>query len=120
MDNFSDLVIKASDILDTVENYQWCVGEIANEVVERYGFKALEDFSKQIESTGGVRRSPGTLRFYAYIWKKSTALNLPKDILFSGCVAIVFSKDPERYAKLAKEGMSGTELRKLIYEEKQG
>jgi len=115
---FNELVLEASDILDTVENYQWRLGELSNEVVKTYGYKALEDFSKQIERVGGVRRSPSSLRMYAYIWKASNTLGLPKDILFSACQSVVFSRDPTKYAKMAQEGASGTEIRKQIYEDK--
>lgn len=91
MNDFNTLVEQASHILDIVENYQWKLGELSNEVINNFGYKALEDFSKQVEATGGVKRKASTLRIYAYVWKKSNQLGLPKDILFSGCLAIVFS-----------------------------
>jgi len=117
-ENFEQLVGEASHILDVVENYQWELGRISNDVVNTYGYRALEDFSKQIERTGGVKRSAGSLRMYAYVWKISTKLGLPKDILFSACQAIVFSGDPVKYARLAQGGASGTDIRKAIYEDK--
>ena len=112
------LAIESADILSEVENYQWSLGEKANTVIERTGYKSLVDFAKRVENICGVKRSPGSFRMYAYIWKISEKLGLPKDILFSACQDIVFSKDPERYAQLAKGGLSGTEIRKVIYEEK--
>jgi len=118
MEQFNTLVAEASHILDIVENYQWELGRIANEVVTDFGYRALTDFSKQIESTGGVRRSAGTLRMYAYVWKIANQLNLPKDILFSACQNIVFSNDPKKYAEMVKNGASGTDVRKAIYNDK--
>jgi len=117
-ENFETLVIEASHILDVVENYQWRLGELSNQVVETYSYQALEEFSKQINENCGVKRSAGTLRMYAYIWKVSSRLGLPKDILFSACQAIVFSDDPLKYAQMAKKGASGTDIRKAIYEDK--
>jgi len=116
--DFDYLVVEASHILDVVENYQWELGRLSNIVVETHGYKALEDFSSQIEKTGGVRRSAGTLRMYAYIWKVSTQLELPKDILFSACQAIVFSDNPTKYAEMAREGSSGVDIKKQIYKDK--
>lgn len=118
MDKFEDLAIQASHILEVVENYQWSLGQLSNEVVQTFGYKALEDFSKKIESIGGVRRSPASLRLYAHVYKISDQLGLPKDILFSCCREITFSNDPVKYAKLAQSGMSGYEIKKLIYQEK--
>lgn len=118
MNPFEDLVIQASNILDTVENYQFEIGRLSNEIVQTQGYRALEDFSKQIEENCGVRRSPASLRLYAYVYKISNQLGLPKDILFSGCREIVFSSDPQKYARLAKGGLSGYEIKKAIYEEK--
>ena len=116
--DIEDAAISTADILGRVENYQWGIGKISNGIVERFGYKALPDFSKRIEEICGVRRTPGTLRMYAYIYKVSSKLGLPKDILFSACQAIVFSHDPKKYAEMAKQGLSGTEIRKAIYEEK--
>ena len=118
MEDIEQLAIESADILTSVENYQWELGKRANIVVEQTGYKSLVDFSKRIENICGVRRSPGSLRMYAYVWKKSNELNLPKDILFSACQAIVFSKEPLKYAKMAQEGLSGTDIRKAIYADK--
>ena len=96
MNPFEDLVIQASNILDTVENYQFEIGRLSNEIVQTQGYRALEDFSKQIEENCGVRRSPTSLRLYAYVYKISNQLGLPKDILFSDCREIVFSSDPQK------------------------
>lgn len=118
MNDINTLAIEASGILDVVENYQWELGRLSSEVVEKYGYKALDDFSKQIEKIGGVKRSPGTLRMYAYVWKVSDQLGLPKDILFSACQNIVFSSDPKKYSRMAKKGASGTDIRKAIYKDR--
>ena len=118
MTDFNDLVLQASDILENVENYQWAIGELSQKVVENYGYKALEEFSKEIERASGVRRSASSLRIYAYVWKLSDKLGLPKDILFSTCRDIIFSNAPAKYAKMAHEGFSGREIRKKIYEDK--
>lgn len=119
MDEYLEqLAIESADILSVTENYQWELGKRANEVVETYGYKALVDFAKRIENICGVRRSPGSLRMYAYIFKRSNELGLPKDILFSACQAIVFSNDPQKYALMAQQGLSGTDLRKAIYNDK--
>jgi uncharacterized membrane protein YjjP (DUF1212 family) len=118
-ETFEALVIQAGEILSISENYQWRLGELSNQVVEQYGYKALEDFSKQINENCGVKRSPASLRMYAYIWKMSSHLGLPKDILFSACQAIVFSDDPQKYAQMARNGASGTDLRKAIYEDRE-
>ena len=118
MENFDDLAEKAAHILETVENYQWEIGKIANQVVEKSGFRALEDFSNQVERICGVRRAPASLRMYAHVWKISSKLNLPKDILFSTCQAIVFSDHPEKYAKMAQEGASRIDIKKAINKDK--
>lgn len=119
MDEYLEqLAIESADILDKVENYQFELGKRANQVVETYGYKALVDFAKRVENICGVRRSPGSYRMYAYIWKRSNELGLPRDILFSACQAIVFSNDPQKYALMAQQGFSGTEIRKVIYSEK--
>jgi len=118
MENLQEIAVKASAILEVVENYQFELGRLSNEVVESYGYKALTEFAKEIEGVGGVRRSPSTLRVYAYIWKVSNKLGLPKDLLFSGCQRIVFSDDPEKYARLAKAGATNEEIRRAIYEDK--
>jgi hypothetical protein len=118
--DFKTLVIQASDILDVVESYQWELGRISDEVTKTYGYKALEEFSKEVESVGGVKRSAGTLRMYAYIYRSSLKLELPKDLLFSACQSIVFSDDPVKYAKLVKDGASGTDIKKAIYQDKYG
>lgn len=113
-----DLAIKASDILSVTENYQWELGKISQSFVEKQGFKALPEFSQRIKDIGGVTRSPSSLRMYAYVWQLSDKLGLPKDILFSTCQAIVFSKDPQKYAEMAKNGANRTELYQMIYEDK--
>jgi hypothetical protein len=118
MEDFDNLVLQASDILDKQENYQWVLGEISQKIIDQYGYKALTDFSNQINENCGVRRTAGSLRLYAYVYKLSKGLNLPRDLLFSCCLAIVFSNNPEKYAKLAQEGMNRTELRKLIWDDK--
>lgn len=115
---FEQYVVYASDLLDKVEGYQFELGRIAQGIIKRYTYKALGDFSKQILETCGVWRSPGSLRMYAYVYKRSMELELPRDILFTNSLKIVFSKDPERYARLAKGGLSGLEIRKLIQNEK--
>jgi len=118
MEKFEELVIKASHILDIAERYQWELGQLSNEVVKTYGYKALVDFAKQIQENCGIWRSPGSLRMYAYVYKVSSKLNLPEDILFSACQAIIFSGNPVKYAKMVQDGMSGTEIRKVIYNDK--
>lgn len=118
MEDFDTLVIEASHILNAVENYQHSLGKISNEIVTNFGYKALEDFSKQVEATGGVRRSPASLRMYAYVYKLSEKLGLPKDILFSTCQAIVFSDNPQKYAKMAEAGASRIDILKSINEDK--
>jgi hypothetical protein len=117
MTDFNDLVLQASDILETVENYQFSLGEISQKIVEGYGYKALDEFSKEVERTNGVRRSASSLRIYAHVFKISKKLGLPRDILFSTCRDVIFSNDPVKYAKMAKEGYSGREIRKKIYED---
>ena len=112
------LAIESADILSEVENYQWSLGEKANTVIERTGYKSLVDFAKRIENICGVKRSAGSYRMYAYVWKRSTELGLPKDILFSACQDIVFSKEPVKYALMAQKGLSGTDIRKAIYNDK--
>lgn len=117
-EQLEQLAIESADILSEVENYQWELGKRANDVIDRCGYRALVDFAKRVENISGVKRSPGSYRMYAYVWKVSNKLGLPKDILFSACQAIVFSNNPARYAKMAKDGASGTDIRKAIYEEK--
>jgi hypothetical protein len=117
-ENFNNLVSEASNLLEITENYQWELGRISNDIVVDYGYKALEDFSKQVLSICGVKRTAGTLRMYAYVWKISVKLDLPKDILFSACQSIVFSDNPEKYAELARAGLSGTDIRRAIYDDK--
>ena len=113
-----DLAEQASDILTRFENYQWEIGKLANEVVEKFGYKAIEEFSKEIESVGGVKRKPSTLRMYAYTYKMAMKLNLPKDILFTTCQSIVFSDDPQKYVRLSQGGATGAEIRRAIKEDK--
>ncbi len=115
---FNELVLQASDILDNQENYQWEIGRLSDEVVQTYGYKALVDFAKQIESTCGVRRSPSSLRMYSYIFRVSSKLGIPKDLLFSTCQAIVFSDNPSKYIKMANAGASRVDIRTAIYEDK--
>ncbi len=118
MENFDTLVIQASDILDKVENYQFEIGKLCNEIIKNYGYKALTDFSKQIETNCGVKRSPGTLRMYGYIYSISTRYNIPKDLLFSTCQAIAFSDNPQKYIEMAKKGASRIDIRNQIWEDK--
>lgn len=116
--NFQELAEEASAILAVTENYQFELGRISNEIVKNFGYKALTDFSKQIENTGGVRRAPESLRMYAHVFRVSSQLNLPKDILFSVCQAIAFSSDPQKYAKMAQKGASGLDIRHAIWNDK--
>ena len=41
MNPFEDLVIQASNILDTVENYQFEIGRLSNEIVQTQGYRAF-------------------------------------------------------------------------------
>lgn len=116
--DFETLAIQASDILDVVENYQLEIGRLSDEVIRNHGYKALEEFSNKVESIGGVKRSADTLRMYAHIYRASTKLELPKDILFSTCQEIVFSDNPVKYALMAKKGMSSIDIKKAIQEDK--
>ena len=119
MDNYSmdTLAIIASDILTLSESYQWDLGKMSNEVIEHQGYKALVDFSKRISDISGIKRSPSSLRIYAYVWKASNKLGLSKDLMFSTCKAIVFSDEPEKYALMSKNGSSFVDIRKQIYED---
>ena len=117
-ENFEKLVGEASNILENQENYQWRLGELSQQIVEKYGYKALEDFSKQIQENCGVKRTPGSLRTYAYVWKISSKLELPKDILFSTCMTITFSGNPPKYAQMAREGASRIDILKSVNEDK--
>ena len=119
MDNqFTEEAAKAGHILDVVENYQWDLGEISNGIIDNYGYKALEEFSKEVESISGVKRTASSYRIYAYIWKASTALGLPKDLLFSTCRDIVFSQNTEKYVKMVKAGASRIDVKKEIWQDK--
>ena len=117
-ENFDTLVAEASHILENQENYQWSLGELANNVVQSYGYKALEDFAKKIQETSGVWRSPGSLRMYAFVWRQSVKLGIPKDLLFSTCQAIVFSDNPQKYIDMAGTGASRVDIRNQIYTDK--
>ena len=119
MDNqFTEAAVKAGHILDVVENYQWDLGEIADGIIENYGYKALEEFSKEVESASGVKRSASSYRIYAYIWKASTKLGLPKDLMFSTCRDIVFSDNTDKYVKMVKAGASRIDVKKEIWQDK--
>jgi len=116
--DFKDLAIEAGHILDVVENYQFELGRISQEIIDNYGYKALEEFSKEVESVSGVKRSASSYRIYAYIWKASTKLGIPKDLMFSTCRDIVFSHNTNKYVKMIKEGASRIDVKKEIYKEK--
>ena len=118
MEDFNTLVAEASHILDAVENYQFEIGKLSNDVVQNYGYKALNDFAKQIQNVSGVWRSPGSLRMYAFVWSQSVKLGIPKDLLFSTCQAIVFSDDPQKYIDMASAGASRVDIRNQIYTDK--
>jgi hypothetical protein len=116
--SLEESAIIASDILGMVENYQWELGRITSHIVETEGYKALIPFSDRINDICGVRRSPATLRMYAHIWKMSSKLDLPKDILFSTCRSIVFSENPLKYSLMAKKGANRMEIQKAIFQDK--
>jgi len=118
VNDFREAVLKAAHILDVVENYQWELGEIANGIIETRGYQALEEFSKEIEVESGVKRTASSFRIYAYIWKASTQIGLPKDLMFSTCRDIVFSKNKEKYVKMIKDGASRVDVKKEIYKDK--
>jgi hypothetical protein len=115
--NFNHLAIQASDILTITENYQFELGRISDEIIREYGYKALIEFSNEIELIGGIRRTPATLRMYAYIFKVSKKLELPEDLTFDVCRKIVFSEDKLKYSQMAKDGATSREIIHALYED---
>lgn len=114
--SFEELIVQASQIIGDFESVQRTLGRISAEVMDTYGWNALKDFSKSIEDNGGIRRSPSTLRNYAWTYKKILEFDLPDDLPFALCQNIAGLENPEPFVKMVKEGQSPTEIRKQILE----
>jgi hypothetical protein len=114
------LLAQAAAVLSVVENYQWELGRIANDVMNFGGYKELRDFSKKIEEETGVKRSASSLRIYAYVWRESNRLGLPKKYMFSNCREIIFTGNAEKYAEMVKAGKTKHEVKKEISKDKKG
>ena len=114
--NFEELVVSASDLLQNLESYQRTLGRYSNEVIDEMGYKSLKEFSERIAENCGIKRSPSTLRNYAWTYKKIEQYDLPEDLPFSLCQDIARRDDPEVFVKMIRDGMSPTEVRKAIFD----
>ncbi len=112
--SLDELVTEASQIIGDFETVQRTLGKISLEVINTYGWKALQDFSRSIEENGGLRRSPSTLRNYAWAYKKIVEFNLPEDLPFALCQNIAGLTDPAPFVKMVQDGVSVSEIRKQI------
>ena len=116
--SLEELIVEASTVLGNFETIQRTLGRISAEVMDTYGWNVLVDFSKSIEENGGLRRSPSTLRNYAWTYKKIKEFDLPDDLPFALCQNIAGLTNPEPFVAMVKEGHSSAEIRKLILEQR--
>lgn len=116
---WDDLIIQASEIVSTRENYQRVLGKLAFTIAEKYGTDKLEDFSRDLKEGHGLSLSPSTLRNYLWVYQKTSNLELPEDLSYRTLQYIASSDNPENWAKRIKEeGLSSAEVFRLIREEK--
>jgi len=105
--------------IDTRENYQRIVGEIAYTVTDLYGGGALHDLASAVTDATGRSCSVSTLRNYRYVWERINTLDLPEDLSFHTLQLIAGSGDPEGWAKRIKEeGLTSTQVHRLFQEKK--
>lgn len=119
MSSFEELIVEASQVIGDFETVQRTLGRISAEVMDTYGWNALRDFSRSIEENGGLRRSPSTLRNYAWTYKKIKEFDLPDDLPFALCQNIAGLDDPKPFVNMVHQGRSPAEIRKLILELRQ-
>ncbi len=66
--NWDNYIQEASNLLETKEHYYRRLGQIASEVVEEMGFKALKEFAIEIKDTTGQTVSHRSLANYMWIY----------------------------------------------------
>ncbi len=115
--NWDNYIQEASNLLETKEHYYRRLGQIASEVVEEMGFKALKEFAIEIKDTTGQTVSHRSLANYMWIYRKIKDLQLPEDITFTAIQLISSTENPKEWAdKMWKEGLSSQEITHQIQE----
>jgi len=111
-DNYKAIV---ADHIEKREKYQKTLGQVAATVVETYGSNSLDGFAHEISENYGVKIAPSSLRNYAWVYNKTSELDLPEDITFQVYQLLASMKKKEEYAhKIVHEGLSSTEAVRML------
>lgn len=117
--NWDELIVQASNLIESREKYQRVLGKIAHDIANEYGFDKLNDFSRDLQETYGLSISPSTLKNYKWVHEKVSKLKLPEDLSYRTLQFIASSGRPKYWAKrIRKEGLSSPQVYRLLREEK--
>lgn len=115
MEEWQELVTSVADILDNKENHQRILGAITSKVSEYKGYKAIDEFAKDVEQVHGKPVPASTLKHYKWVYENTKDLNLPEDLSYRNLIKIAKSGKGEYWAKRIKEeGLSSNELARLF------
>jgi len=119
MNPWEEKLQEASTLVENREHFQKKMGKLAYEISDLYGKDALAGFASEIQETYGLTISQSTLKNYAWVFEKTSKLELPADLSYRTLQYIASSGDPEMWAKRIKdEGLSSAEVYRLIREMK--
>jgi hypothetical protein len=109
---------EAFKIIESDETNQREIWKISSEIKAQYGSKGLKEFSDNLKTNFGVGKSYNTLRHYAHIYDAIKAYNIPEDISYPAIRAIVNSGDIEKWVGIINQGISSSDVIRMIYLEK--
>lgn len=114
MNNWDEYIETLARLVNSRENYQRILGELAQSVRDEYGLEAMERLSNDLKERHGLTISASTLHNYAWVYSKTHNLDLPKDLAFRALQMIAGTPNPEEWATKIKSGMTAPEVYKAI------
>lgn len=114
MQGLDEYIETIASAITNRETYQRMLGQIALEVNQTFGIKALETLASEIKERHGKSISPTTLRNYMWVEQKTGHLEIPDDISYRTRQAIAGSVNPEEWIEKIKQGYSSGEIFNMI------
>ena len=121
--NWEEAVVRVGEEVsikhETERRTYQVIGEIALDIINSYGHKALKEFADEVKETYGTGYSHHTYKNYATIVHKLKGINIPEDFSSRALITIASTDNPQEWInKAVEEGLSGNQIINLIRESK--